>query len=89
MQQGMYEGMRNIHKDVNDKARGIQDDTKNILVRQSTSVMRSVLITQTSDRMLRTLIFWQSWNLCAMLGTRPVIMTSASLGLESQSSRIS
>ena len=40
-------------------------------------------------RKLRTLMFWRNWNLCAMPGTRLVIMTNAFLGLENPSSGMS
>jgi len=77
--------MKDIHEkagNIHDETKDIHNETKNILVRQSIAYIYSVLVTQTSNRKLQILKFWQGWNQCLMLGTRLVIMSNALLGLE-------
>jgi len=73
-------------KNILGNTKDIYNDTKNILVRQPTAVTQPMLITSPADRKVQ---FWKSWSLCEMQGTRLVIMTYASLGLESLFSRTS
>jgi len=73
-------------EDILGNAKDIHNDTKNILVRQPTAVKWPILITLPVDRKVQ---FWRSWSLCAMQGTRLVIMKHASLGLENLFSRTS
>ena len=76
-------------KKIHDDTKNIVGGVRNILVRQFPTQVWPVLTGGTSNRELLTLKSWQSWSLYKMLGTRQLIMTNASLGLESLSFRIS